>query len=266
MRKIPLRWRWAAFLAAGLHLVPLAMIIWQPVEINGAQLPGNAGIAVALAPAGRAPGDPDPQPETEQANAPATASEADPAPENTEAEIAEIPDQPQPDPPVTTPSVKPSKPVTKAVKPPANKPHQPIAEKADNAPAPATQLSGAAGNSGDRDSDETGNVAADPSDSGGGDPGVKADYMAVLRAWLETHKKYPRRAQMRRQEGTALLFFIVDENGKVIEFKLRQSSGYAALDHEVTEMLKRAEPLPRIPPEMQKAQLSLLVPVQFYLR
>lgn len=277
MRGISLRWRWAAFLAAGLHLVPVAMIVWQNGETSGAQLPGHAGIEMALGPAGRAPGNPNPQPEPvpdpERSPEPEQASElaVPPAPEvvtpiaQAETEtIPEVPAQPQPVPPVVERMPDPSRSTTRVATPSVQKPRK-VADTVDSAPPPAAQPPGAGGKSGDRDTNETGNVAA-ASDSGGGDPGVRADYMAVLRAWLETHKQYPRRAQMRRQEGTALLFFIVDETGKVIAANLRQSSGHAMLDREVTEMLKRAEPLPRIPPEMRQTQLSLLVPVEFYLR
>src|SRR3546814_21089932 len=41
--------------------------------------------------------------------------------------------------------------------------------------------------------------------SGGGAPGAFVDYKAQLYAWLDKHKEYPRRARLRRQEGTALL-------------------------------------------------------------
>jgi len=90
--------------------------------------------------------------------------------------------------------------------------------------------------------------------------------MTHLKAWLERHKRYPRGAQMRRQEGTALLHFVMDREGRILEYRLQESSGHATLDREVEAMLKRAEPLPTFPEEMQASQLELVVPVTFYLR
>ena len=100
----------------------------------------------------------------------------------------------------------------------------------------------------------------------GGMAGAAADFMSLLQAWLEKHKEYPRRAQSRRQEGTALLYFVMNRDGDVLDFKLRKSSGYRLLDREVMAMIKRAQPLPRIPDEMGKEQMELIVPVQFFMR
>ena len=102
--------------------------------------------------------------------------------------------------------------------------------------------------------------------SGGGMPGATADYMAVLQAWLERHKEYPSRAQRRRQEGTALLYFVMDRDGWVIEYRLEQSSGHDLLDREVAAMIERAQPLPRMPDDIRPSRLELVVPVQFFLR
>lgn len=100
----------------------------------------------------------------------------------------------------------------------------------------------------------------------GGDPGVRAAYMARLQAWLARHKEYPRRARQRRQEGTALLYFAIDRNGRLLGHRLRRSSGHQLLDREVIAMIKRAEPLPRIPAGMNQSRLELVIPVRFVLR
>ena len=96
--------------------------------------------------------------------------------------------------------------------------------------------------------------------------GVRADYLSRLQGWLERHKRYPRRARRRRQEGTALLRVVMSRDGTVISQRLERSSGHAALDREVKAMLKRAQPLPKMPPEMSGDRLELVVPVQFALR
>ncbi len=123
-------------------------------------------------------------------------------------------------------------------------------------------VSGTGGKAGTQVSPEAGSADAS---SGGGMPGATANYMALLRAWFERHKEYPRRAQMRGQEGTALLYFVMDRDGRVIEFRLQQSSGHDLLDREVAAMIERAQPLPKMPDEMRQTRLKLVVPVQFLL-
>ena len=91
------------------------------------------------------------------------------------------------------------------------------------------------------------------------------DYLAAVRAWLEQHKEYPRPARMRRQEGTALLRFVMDRNGLVLSSSIEQSSGHALLDQAVEDLLRRAEPLPPFPDTRQQARLEVVVPITFSL-
>jgi protein TonB len=139
-------------------------------------------------------------------------------------------------------------------------PANPEAEQTAKA---ASSTPGSQGKAGSADSAEAGSASAS---SGGGTPGEVADYMARLQAWLERHKEYPRRAKLRRQEGTVVLYFVMNREGRVLEYRLRRSSGHASLDHAVEEMIERAQPLPKMPQEMRQARLELVVPVQFYLR
>jgi len=92
------------------------------------------------------------------------------------------------------------------------------------------------------------------------------NYYTELGSWLAKHKKYPRRARQRKQEGSALLYFIVDRNGQILEHSVAESSGYKLLDKEVSAMLKRAEPLPKMPNLMHQAKLEITVPIEFSLR
>ncbi|MCO6441820.1 MAG: TonB family protein [Nitrococcus mobilis] len=115
---------------------------------------------------------------------------------------------------------------------------------------------------------QTAEQASDHGDatSGGGSPGAVADYAALIRAWLERHKRYPRRAQLRRLEGTALLYFVMDRQGQVLDYRIRQSAGSAILDRAVKAMIERANPLPAMPQDMHQARLELVIPVRFSLR
>jgi len=93
--------------------------------------------------------------------------------------------------------------------------------------------------------------------------GSATDYASRLRAWLERHKEYPRRAQLRRQEGTATLRFAIDDSGRVLWHRIQRSSGYDLLDKAVEEAIDRAQPLPTPPPHIQR---EFVIPMIFTLR
>ena len=97
-------------------------------------------------------------------------------------------------------------------------------------------------------------------------PDAVSNYTVQIRAWLEKHKEYPRRALLRRQQGTALLFLVMGRDGQVLDHRIEETSGHALLDREVTAMIERAQPLPRMPDEVPDARLELVVPVEFFLR
>ncbi len=119
---------------------------------------------------------------------------------------------------------------------------------------------GAAGKAGTGDRTASGTTG---SRSGGGNPGAVVDYAARLNAWLERHKEYPRRASLHRQQGEATLYFVIDRAGRVLDFRIKKSTGYKLLDEEVANMIRRASPLPAPPESVQGAALEFRVPVGF---
>jgi protein TonB len=163
---------------------------------------------------------------------------------------AEAPAVPWPPP---KPLVKPPAPV--AVKAPPSSPAPPIPAPPTIAPAQAAPPPAVPAPP---------QLAALP--PAAGRPGADADYLASILAWLERHKEYPREAQRRRQQGTAVLAFELDRQGRVLSYRIKTSSGFAELDREVEAMIKRAEPMPPMPADMTQAKLELQVPVQFRLR
>ncbi|WP_245986009.1 energy transducer TonB family protein [Azospirillum thermophilum] len=91
-------------------------------------------------------------------------------------------------------------------------------------------------------------------------------WQGSLLAHLERHKRYPRSAQSRRQQGVAQVRFTIDQDGNVLSVRLDRSSGHEVLDEETVEMVKRASPLPAPPPEMAQSRIELVVPVQFFIK
>lgn len=273
-------------------------------EDKGTAQAGLGGVEVALAPMGGAPGSEARAVETTETVKPTDVTETVKPIET--AEVPDVPvtpvEQARPLEPVTpveqvkpiepvkpvetvkirdeakkvkmaeVPPPPPVKPVVKKPEPP--KPVKPAPQQvakaepapAQTEPAPAPSVAGSAGKSGTQASSNAGNTDSASASSGGGMPGSSADYLALVQAWLERHKEYPRRAQLRRIEGTAVLRFVMDRDGKVLSFRLERGSGHAVLDEAVREMVERASPFPPLPAEIHQANLELVVPVSFYLR
>lgn len=298
-------WAIAVAAAAAIHVGGTLAVLWQPPE-SGAKAAGLGGVEISLGPAGGAPGDvAAPESRVEKADPVNPAEVAEARPMEVEPVRQPDVAQPLPEPletvaveprpvveevkpvdtrpveiaetvPVRTPPPVPKrKPrrVTEEVKPvkPPEPKSIPIPETAIASPPPVEQVAastpsvaGAGGRAGTQASTEAG--ASSSQASGGGLPGQGADYMSLLQAWLEKHKKYPSGARARRQEGTALLYFVMDRDGRIGEYRIERSSGYPVLDKEVLALLERAKPLPAPPPEVPGGEIKLIVPVQFFLR
>ncbi|QFT55414.1 energy transducer TonB [Microbulbifer sp. THAF38] len=87
-----------------------------------------------------------------------------------------------------------------------------------------------------------------------------------LQAHLERRKRYPRSAQIRRQQGIPWVRFTIDRQGKVLNVELHKPSGFATLDREVVALVRRAEPLPKPPQDIPGATLTMAVPIEFFIR
>jgi protein TonB len=256
----------------------IAALMLRQSAASSARSAGVGGIEVSLGPAGGAAGavaeteapvekeeqseEPKAQPEPPPSEQPDVATKEDKLPEPEPEPKAEplpkpaVVPPPKPKPPVPEPPKKRAEPTPVPEKTPPREPEKQVA----SVPPSVAGVNGKAGTQVSRDAGSANNT------SGGGTPGDVVDYMAVLQAWLEKHKEYPRSARLRRMEGTTLLYFVMDREGRVLDFRIQKSSGYALLDHEVEEMIRRAQPLPQMPDNMPQARLELVVPVQFLLR
>lgn len=79
-------------------------------------------------------------------------------------------------------------------------------------------------------------------------------------------RRYPEGSRARREEGVTLLTFALDRAGRVVAASVARSSGHPALDAEALALVRRAEPLPPPPPEMEGPTVALTVPISFNLR
>jgi protein TonB len=83
---------------------------------------------------------------------------------------------------------------------------------------------------------------------------------------LNRHKRYPSSARANDQQGDVHVRFSMDRSGQLTASQVARSSGFALLDEEALELLKRASPLPRPPVAMPGETLELIVPIRFRIK
>ena len=166
----------------------------------------------------------------------------------------EIP-PPEPPPPV---DLKPPPP--KAVQtPPPKPPEKPVARRAEPSRAPPSPAPAAAA------------AAGAPSPSAAtpvpqANPQAAAAWSGALLAHLARHKRYPRAAQSRGDEGVVYVRFTMTRHGTVTAQRIERSSGHEPLNIEAVDLVRRAQPLPAPPASVPGEQFEFVVPIHFHLR
>jgi protein TonB len=92
---------------------------------------------------------------------------------------------------------------------------------------------------------------------------VPSTWKARLLSHIDRYKRYPSAARAKGTEGTALLSFDMDRDGRVLGYHLVHSSGCPELDDEAFAMIARASPLPPAPPKINTQVVQLVVPIRF---
>ena len=92
-----------------------------------------------------------------------------------------------------------------------------------------------------------------------------AQYGSTLFRAFAKHKQYPKIAQMRGWQGQCTLEIKVDSAGNVQSTRIKESSGYDALDNQAIEMSKKAAPFPAPPNALQGRSFTISVPISFKL-
>jgi protein TonB len=182
--------------------------------------------------------------------------EPEPAPPPPEEPVVS-PEPPPPAPETPVPVVLPPPPPKPVVKPPPKPVHR--LEKAQPSPTAAPPQSASAAVAAPQTAYAPTPVPA-PVPSAEVSPG----YRALLSAWLESHKRYPDAARQRGEEGRAVLRFVVDRSGRVLDFAVAHSSGYPDLDSSIEEMMRGAI-LPPFPASMTQSRIDVSVTIRFSL-
>lgn len=94
---------------------------------------------------------------------------------------------------------------------------------------------------------------------------ISATWEAQLLAHLEKYRRYPAAARARREQGVVHVRFRINREGRLLSTEVLRSSGSTVLDRAALDTLRRAQPLPAIPPEKPDS-LELTVPVEFFVK
>lgn len=293
----PASWRWTAvILIAGLLHAALAaaVLLWPRQGAPGGA--AGAGVQIALGPVGGGAGNGEAEAaeDTEAETAPEPIPEPEPDPQ-----VPPEPAEPRPE-PERRPEPAPQPVVPSAPPPPDPEPPLPDLsapeqerDEPDSTDMPDQDADAETGPEETEPEKSAGSGAVGPADlpavgtdAGGagaepsplassgtqaqpaalGSSGARAGYAETLAAWLERHKRYPRRSQRRREEGIGYLYLIVARDGRVLDVRIERSTGYPALDEELLDMVERAKPLPAFPDNLRAAQMEYVLPVTFDLR
>ncbi len=94
---------------------------------------------------------------------------------------------------------------------------------------------------------------------------ARQHYFAQLSAWLKRHQEYPEALKQARQQGTVVVRFTLDRQGKLLASSIKQSSGHSQLDQAALALLVSASPLPPLPDELPQQRVTLSVPIDYSL-
>lgn len=90
-------------------------------------------------------------------------------------------------------------------------------------------------------------------------------FLARLLSQLNRFKHYPPEARKAHIEGVVMVHFAIDAGGNLLSCEISKSSGRPILDIEALALIRRAQPLPALPPGFPNNTLDAVVPIAFYL-
>ncbi|MGE0669086.1 MAG: energy transducer TonB [Sphingomonadales bacterium] len=170
------------------------------------------------------------------------------------------PPPPAPTAEVPKPDPKPEpKPVVKEAPPPPPAPPEPVFE-------PPPQVIASAATSAAEFALPEAPPPPPPPPPKPGNAAATADYNARLQAWLLRHHRYPSQARTQRLEGTPLVQFTLDRQGRALDVRLYKSCGEPMLDEDAVKLVRRSSPFPSVPEEVPGDTLVKIVPVDYYMK
>jgi protein TonB len=94
---------------------------------------------------------------------------------------------------------------------------------------------------------------------------TEKDYLELVKMRIESRKTYPTAARERGRQGSVVLRFSIDGQGRMQGLTVQKSSGVSSLDRAAREAVQQASPFPRAPSGMFDFPLQLQIALSFQL-
>lgn len=121
-----------------------------------------------------------------------------------------------------------------------------------------------------RDDSQDTQTPAIPSALAAGEEAARSQAMAQIRARLNTdlarYFDYPYVARLRNWEGSVLLAFHIETDGRLENIRIARSSGFAVLDDSALNSLRQVERLAEAAAWLRGRELAMQIPVIYRLR
>jgi protein TonB len=105
-------------------------------------------------------------------------------------------------------------------------------------------------------------ILSAPSAVSGPPDSVAAKFQQALLRHVAHYQRYPNAARAQRLQGRVYTQFSMSRDGRLLGVWVRTSSGQTVLDKEAIDTIRRAQPLPPIPPELPDP-LNIHLPLLF---
>lgn len=92
---------------------------------------------------------------------------------------------------------------------------------------------------------------------------ISGSYTQELIATIRNKQSYPSKALKQGIEGSVVVQLVVNQEGDIERQSLLKRSGSKVLDRGVLRMLKKAEPYPKIPSELELEEFEIEIPLSF---
>lgn len=93
------------------------------------------------------------------------------------------------------------------------------------------------------------------------DPRIR--YRGLVKQLVDSHKKYPRKAQALQQEGTVVAKIRLSKDGKLLKVEIVESSSYKILADATLDAIKGIKRFPEIPNELGLEEITFNIPFEY---
>ena len=82
---------------------------------------------------------------------------------------------------------------------------------------------------------------------------------------IASKKRYPAAASARREQGTVVVTFVLDRQGRLSGNRVLRTSGFATLDSAALELVRQAQPFPAPPSGSAAPRFNMVINIRYEL-